>query len=167
VGPDGAGPELVVELLLLEEDDEDEVELEVEVWDEVLEELEELEELELGGGVVVVLVVVVVSGVQLSLSDATGPGIGRFIAEIGVPGATLTLKVKVWPPTTVTVTVHAPAEAIGGETASVIVSAAPSAASNRNSFPLPGNFSPSPIRDQVMRGRSRRVQRRRTQEATA
>jgi hypothetical protein len=78
---------------------------------------------ELAVGVVVVLVVVVtdtagvveVAGAHCSLSEATGPVIGRPMAEIGVPGATLTWNTRVWPVTSVTVTVQASAEAVETE----------------------------------------------------
>jgi hypothetical protein len=76
--------------------------VEVEVvpgWVDVVE-LVGVEEL-VGGAVVVVVVVtdtagaVEVAGAHCSLSEATGPVIGRPIAEIGVPGATLTWKTRV------------------------------------------------------------------------
>jgi len=49
--------------------------------------------------------------------DSETPMIGNLtgsdIAETGVPGGTLTENVSFWPPTTVTVTVHCSAEAVG------------------------------------------------------
>lgn len=103
--------------------DEDEGEVEVEL---------ELEELGGAGDVVVVLVtegteiveLELETGWQDSLSDATGPVIGRFICEIGVPGGTSTLKTNVWPATVVTVTVHAWAEAEGMSANAIVMSAA-------------------------------------------
>ena len=81
---------------------EDEVEPEV-VADELDEEEPEPLELELEleldpGAVLALLVAVVVLedeavGAHDSLSDTTTPWIGRFMAEIGVPGATFTLNV--------------------------------------------------------------------------
>lgn len=73
--------------------DEPEPALEVDVDaladDDPEDDAVELEE-EAGG---VVVVEVVVAGAQDSLSDTTTPWIGRFIAEIGVPGGKLTLNV--------------------------------------------------------------------------
>lgn len=122
----GAGDELVLLVVVV-------VELVVVVWEEVEREGELEAELlllvvllELGGvedevevevedeELVVVVDVADGAGAHDSLSDTIGPVIGRFIAEIGVPGATFTLNVYVCPPTTVTVTVHASADADGG-----------------------------------------------------
>jgi hypothetical protein len=82
---------------------EGEVEVEVELGgrDEVDECVGVLELV--GADVVVVVVLVVtdtagvveVAGAHCSLSEATGPVIGSPIAEMGVPGATLTLKTRV------------------------------------------------------------------------
>jgi hypothetical protein len=103
----------VLELLVVVLDDEPdpwwcggEVEVEVEVdLVGVLDEVDELVGvLELVVGVAVLVVVVVVTetagvvevaGAHCSLSEATGPVIGRPIAEMGVPGATLTWKTRV------------------------------------------------------------------------
>jgi hypothetical protein len=46
-----------------------------------------------------------------SVSETTTPVIGRFMAEIGVPGGTLTVKLRVLPPRSVTWTVHVSAAA--------------------------------------------------------
>lgn len=100
-GPDECEGEVEVEL---EVDDEELVELEEEV-DEleelvvVLVELEALEEL--------------VAGAHDIVSVATTPLIGRFSEETGVVGGTSTLNVSVTPPTSVTVTVHGSADALG------------------------------------------------------
>ena len=67
--------------------------------------------------VVEALVELLESGVQVSVSDVITPVIGRLRFEIGVPGGTLTLNVYVFPPTTVTVIVHASADAEGSAAA--------------------------------------------------
>jgi hypothetical protein len=120
-----------------------ELEPEVEVELEVEEDEDELPVLVLPELLVLVDVVVVVvelwDGTHDSLSDTTVPVIGRPIAEIGVPGGTLTLKVSVCPPTRVTRTVQASAEALGmAATAMAIVIAAASARTN-HSFRLFSN----------------------------
>lgn len=77
---------------------EDEPELEVEP-DELDEEPEPVAlEVELGPVLGALLLAVVVveelgGGAHDSLSDTTTPWIGRFMAEIGVPGGTFTLNV--------------------------------------------------------------------------
>jgi hypothetical protein len=129
---------LVEDELLLEElplldvpEDEPEVEVELLLDEVVLDEL-----------VVEVVVVVVVlvpepaAGAQVSLSDTTVPVIGRPRLEIGVPGEALTLKVYVWPPRTVTVTVQASAEALPNPTAPSTARVAAVTASTTTSFPL-------------------------------
>jgi hypothetical protein len=117
-----------VVVLLLEDDPgpvcEGEVEVEVDVvWPDP-DEVDELVVVELVAAAVVVVLVVVVTetagvvelvGVHCSLSEATGPVIGRPMAEMGVPGATLTWKTRTWPLTRVTVTVQSSAEAVGIE----------------------------------------------------
>jgi hypothetical protein len=91
----------VLEVVVL--DDEPELEVDADVLDEEDDE-PELLALEVGVDVVLLLLVVVVvevvvvvddeaGGAQDSLSDTTTPWIGRFMAEIGVPGATFTLNV--------------------------------------------------------------------------
>jgi hypothetical protein len=90
------------------------------VWVLVVEvelelELEfELEEVELP---VVVVVVVAGGGGGGALQDsetlAMAPGTGRLRAEIGVPGATLTVKERCCPVTRVTDTTHVSATAVG------------------------------------------------------
>ena len=92
-------------------------------------------------GVVVVVVVVAdtagaveVDGAHCSLSEATGPVIGRPMAEIGVPGATLTWKTRVWPLTRVTVTVQSSAEAVEIAPIAMARKAAMAAASTASSW---------------------------------
>ena len=118
-----------------------EVEGEVVLW--VGDVLELVGVLELAGGAVVVVVVVTdtagvveVAGAHCSLSEATGPVIGRPIAEIGVPGATLTWKTRTWPLTRVTVTVHASAEAVGTTVSAQATNTAPAVASTASSLRL-------------------------------
>jgi hypothetical protein len=53
------------------------------------------------------------AGAQLSVSETMTPSIGSDSDETGVPGATLTGKVNFCPPSIVTETVHASAEASG------------------------------------------------------
>ena len=109
-----------------------------------VEELVGVDELVAGAVVVVVVVVVVtpaegvveVDGAHCSLSDATGPVMGRPMAEIGVPGATLTWKTRVWPLTRVTVTVHASAEAVGTTVSAQATNTAPAVASTASSLRL-------------------------------
>jgi hypothetical protein len=120
LGLDCFGGLEVVVFVVLEPEPEvevvDELELELDELELELEELEleELEVVELVVGVAVEVAVVGEGpGWQDSLSEATGPEMGRPMAEIGVPGATLTLKVSVWPSTSVTVTVQASADAVG------------------------------------------------------
>lgn len=50
---------------------------------------------------------------QDSETDCTGPVTGSLMDERGVPGATLTVKLTFWPPTSVTVTTQVSAEAVG------------------------------------------------------
>ena len=104
----GRGAELLLEVVVLEDEPE------LEVGPEELEDEPELvvvglELVVVGAGagrraggrgrsswcVVLVLVVEddVVTGAHDSLSDTTTPWTGRFMAEIGVPGATFTLNV--------------------------------------------------------------------------
>ena len=109
-----------------------------------VEELVGVDELVAGAVVVVVVVVVVtpaegvvdVDGAHCSLSEATGPVIGRPMAEIGVPGATLTWKTRVWPLTRVTVTVQASAEAVGTTVSAQATNTAPAVASTASSLRL-------------------------------
>jgi hypothetical protein len=61
--------------------------------------------------VVDVVVVLVAVGAHVAWTLLTGPVPGGTSAEGGVPGGKLTLKVSVWPVTSVTVTVHWSAEA--------------------------------------------------------
>jgi hypothetical protein len=116
-------------------DFEVEVELEVVV---VLELAEEEVELDPGLEVTVVLVLVelVEVGAQVSVSETRIPVIGRLRLAIGVPGGTLTLKVYVLPPTTVTVIVQASAEAVGSAAADRAMSAPTVIASTYSSFRL-------------------------------
>jgi hypothetical protein len=148
----GFGVVLVLVLVLVEEElgelvDEVEVELEVEL---------EVVELEVDVGVVVVeevgvVVVELESGAQDSFSDTTVPWTGRFRLEIGVLGSTSTLNVYVCPPSTVTVTVHASADAIGERAVNIATRAVPRTAVKNSSFPLLGNLRRSPIHDQLER----------------
>lgn len=64
---------------------------------------------------VVLGVVLVVVGVEEhdSVTDWTGPVAGRWIEDSGVPGGTFTVNVSLAPPTSVTVTTHVSAEALG------------------------------------------------------
>lgn len=78
-----------------------------------------------GGGLVVVVVgvvldevvtgvvEVVVVGRQEALTPLIGPTPAGTIDEAGVPGGTSTVKLWVWPVSSVTVTVHSSAEATG------------------------------------------------------
>lgn len=125
VGDGEAGVLLVVDVELLL--DEDEPELEVEP-DELGVELV-VEEEELGGALVVDDVVVVdeddEAGAHVMLEETITPLIGRLSADTGVPGTLSTLNVYVWPPSTVTVTVHGSAEADGIAAMAVATSSAP------------------------------------------
>ena len=56
--------------------------------------------------------VVVVEGVHDSVTDETGTLTGSGIADTGVPGGTLTVKVSTWPVASVTVTTQLSAEAV-------------------------------------------------------
>ena len=78
--------------------------------------------------------VVEVAGAHCSLSEATGPVIGRPMAEIGVPGGTLTWKTRVWPLTRVTVTVQSSAEAVGIAAMAMATNTAMAAASTASSL---------------------------------
>jgi hypothetical protein len=92
VGPAGVGPEVVVLELVLDdwvEDDEDEPELEVEVWEE------ELDELELGGGVVVVVVVVVVDVVAVAAAVGTVVAVVVVVVVVEVVVAATTVRLTV------------------------------------------------------------------------
>src|SRR5947209_11493403 len=86
-----------------------------EVCDEVVVVGVELGVVLVEPGVVVVTVGVVEVdvGVHEACTFLTGPVPGGTSEEVGVPGGTLTLKVRVWPVSRVTVTVHWSAEAIG------------------------------------------------------
>lgn len=130
---------------------EGEVEVEVVPGCDVVEELVEVEELVLVvAGVVVVVVLVVtdtagvvaVDGVHCSLSEATGPGMGRPIAEMGVPGGTLTWKVSTWPVTRVTVTVQSSAEAVGIDPMARAMKIDPAMASTASSLRRPITATP-------------------------
>jgi hypothetical protein len=130
---------------------EGEVEVEVEVELDEVGVVDELEELGVVDVVVVVVVVVtpadgvvVVDGVHCSFSDRTGPLRGRPIAEIGVPGATLTTKVSLAPPTYVTVTVHWSADAVARPTTAIATNNAP--ASARTVSSLRGPIMAVPLR---------------------
>jgi hypothetical protein len=116
LGWSGRGAEVLLEVVVLE--DEPELEVDPEVLEEAEPELVVVGvelvvvvglelvvvvglelvvvvglELEVAPLVVVVVEDDVVTGAQDSLSDTTTPWTGRFMAEIGVPGATFTLNV--------------------------------------------------------------------------
>jgi hypothetical protein len=148
--PAGSGVLEVLVVVVLDDDEDEpegfggEVEVEVEVEPAEVGVVEDVEDV--GGAEVVVVVVLVVTpadgvvevdGAHDSLSEATGPGIGRPIAEMGVPGATLTWKTKVWPLTRVTVTVHASADAVGTEAMAMATNIAPASTSTVSSFRRP------------------------------
>jgi hypothetical protein len=161
---------LVVFVGVLECEGEVEVELELEELDEVPVDDEEelLEELDDVVELVVVVVVVELEAVAHAIdSVATTPLTGRFSDEIGVPGGTSTLNVSVTPPTSVTVTVQASAEAMGtsavARTASTAAAAATIARSLRPMFTvvrpvLPASLYASLVRplSAVSRGRTAR-----------
>ena len=65
--------------------------------------------------------------------------IGRFRLEIGVPGGTLTLKVRVWPPRIVTLIVQASAEALGSAEIAIVTRIAPVIASTSHNLRLLSN----------------------------
>ena len=151
LAPLGTGVVLDALVVLLEDEPdglcEGEVEVEVDVVGPEPDEVDELVgvlELVAGAMVVVVVVVVVdtagvveVVGAHCSLSEATGPVMGRPIAEMGVPGATFTLKTKVWPLTRVTVTLQASADAVGMAASAMATKIAPAMASTASSFRRP------------------------------
>lgn len=153
--PVGTGV-VLEELVVVLEDEleplcEGEVEVEVDVVDPEPVEVVELVGVELLVGLVVVVVVLVVTetagvvelvGVHCSLSEATGPVIGRPIAEMGVPGATLTWKTSCWPPTRVTVTVQSSADAVGIEARAMATKIAPAMASTASSLRRPITAAP-------------------------
>jgi hypothetical protein len=148
--PVGTGVVPVVLVELLDDDPPPECEGEVEVEVEVVPEPDEVVELvgvddELLVGVLVVVVVVVVAptagvvevdGAHSSCSEATTPVIGRPRAEMGVPGAALTWKTKVLPPTTVTVTVQSSAKAVGIAVSAQATKTAPAVATTASSLRL-------------------------------
>ncbi len=94
------------------------------------------------------MVVELESGAQDSFSDTTVPWTGRFRLETGVLGEASTLKVYVCPPSTVTVTVHASADAIGETAVNIATRVVPRTAVKNSNFPLLGNLQRSPIGDQ-------------------
>ena len=89
-----------------------------------------------GAGVVDCGVVVVGVEAQLSLTACTGPVTGSLIADNGVPGATFTVKLTFWPPTSVTVTTQVSAEATGIAAMPKIASSDPAVATATTSFRL-------------------------------
>jgi hypothetical protein len=148
--PVGSGVLEVPVVVVLDDEDEPEdafegeVEVEVEVEPVEVGVVEDVEDVGVADVVVVVVLVVTpadgvveVDGAHCSLSEATGPGIGRPIAEMGVPGATLTWKTRVWPLTRVTVTVHSSAYAVGIATVAMATKIAPAVASTVSSFRRP------------------------------
>jgi hypothetical protein len=106
----GCGVVFVVVVLVLPGPLEREGEVEVELG--VVED--ELEELDEGGLLVVVeLLDELGAGEHDIVSEITGPLIGRFSEDTGVPGGTSMLNVSVTPVSRVTVTVHGSADATG------------------------------------------------------
>jgi hypothetical protein len=75
--------------------------------------------------VVVVVVVVVAVGVQEAWTFFTGPVPEGTMLEAGVPGGALTSKVRVWPVSSVTVTLHWSAEALGSTAMAMVAMADP------------------------------------------
>jgi hypothetical protein len=73
--------------------------------------------------VVVDVVVVVVVVVHEAWTFLTGPVPGGTRLEAGVPGGALTSKVSLWPVSSVTVTLHWSAEALGSTTTAMVASA--------------------------------------------
>lgn len=157
VGRLGFGAVPVDREVVVEDELELELELELLLLDEVVVWLD------------VVLVVVVEEledglGVQLSVSDCTTPCTGRLSEEIGVPGGTFTLNVYVFPPSTVTCTVHESAAALDRDRPPSATRAAPKRASTTNPRRLLSNVVlPSeqkgcgqPGRLVILRGRSGR-----------
>src|ERR1700736_5648782 len=69
--------------------------------------------------------VVVVPGGQMALTLWTGGVPGGSIAEPGVPGAAFTVKVTTWPSSSVAVTVHWSAEALGIAATAIVARAHP------------------------------------------
>ncbi|MGZ4170394.1 MAG: hypothetical protein ACXVR1_00315 [Solirubrobacteraceae bacterium] len=148
--PVGSGVLAVPVFVVLDEEDDDpeplcEGEVEVEVEFEFVGELEEVDEVGAAEEVVVVVVlvvtptdgVVVVEGAHCSFWETITPCTGSPMAEIGVPGATLTWNTYVWPPTTVIVTVHSSAEALGSAAIAMATKSAPARASTANSLRRP------------------------------
>ena len=98
------------------------------------------------GGVVLVVVVVVVDVVVFDVvvvvvvvvheawTFLTGPVPGGTRLEAGVPGGALTSKVSVWPVSSVTVTLHWSAEALGSTTMAMVASADPAEMARSFSF---------------------------------
>ncbi len=82
----------------------------------------------------VVVVVVVGLGVQASDSCAIGAGTGSWIEDSGVPGGTMTLNVRVWPVTSVTVITQESADAVGSSAMPCTASSEPTVASTIVSF---------------------------------
>jgi hypothetical protein len=93
--------------------------------------------------VVVVGVVDVVPGLgwQDSVSDATGPVIGSWIDESGVPAGTFTGNVRICPVISLTVIVQESAEAFGIAAMAIETSTAPTRPSTAKSFRLFSNVA--------------------------
>lgn len=123
------------------EDEDVEVEVEVELGG-LGEVVEELVLVDRGGGLVAVLVLVLEGvGTQDSVSETTTPEIGSLMAEIGVPGGTFTLKVRVWPVRSLTVIVQASAEALGSAAMPSTTNIAATSTTILHSFRLPSNVA--------------------------
>lgn len=120
---------------------------ELELEDVVVEDEEEEELLRDGSGRGVVDIVVEEEdevGVQDSVSEVMTPWTGRLSEDTGVPAGALTSKVYVWPPATVTLTVHASADALGTTDRPSAMSAAASSPSNSGPLRLISKSCPSP-----------------------
>lgn len=84
--------------------------------------------------VVVVVVVGVVVGVHEAWTFLTGPVPGGTRLEAGVPAGALTSKVSTWPVTSVTVTLHWSAEAVGSAAIAMVAIAEPAEMARTFSF---------------------------------
>jgi hypothetical protein len=92
----------------------------------------------------VVVVVEVAGWVQEACTLFTGPVPGGTICEAGVPGGSFTVKVRVCPVSSTTVTVHWSAEATGIEAVAITTSAKPAARASTFSFRPIDTLDPIP-----------------------
>ncbi len=108
------------------------------------------------GEVVVLGAVVDVVGVEVheSVTFWTGPVTGKLIEDTGVFGGTLTVKFIVCPPTSVTVTTHVSAEALG-RVAPPVTASKPAVATTTQSLRLLSTVAlflpPSPYAPRIRR----------------